>query len=62
MITVREARRPDSPGMHTPLFKESEFERAEKIISALEGLDIYSAQQLLETVNKYLLLTTFKAE
>ena len=62
MITVREARRPDSPAMHTPLFKESEFERAEKIISALEGLDIYSAQQLLETVNKYLLLTTFKAE
>ena len=61
MIPVKEACEPVCPGMHRPIFRKTEFDRAEKILSALDGLDIYSAQQLLEKVNVYLSLTTFKA-
>lgn len=61
MIEVKKACQPECPGMHTPLFRKTEFDRAEKILSALDGLDIYSAQQLLERVNVYLSLTIFKA-
>jgi len=58
---VRQACQSECSGMHTPLFKEYEIDRAESIVNALDGLDIYSAHQLLEKVSKYLLLTTFMA-
>lgn len=61
MIPVKEACEPECPGMHRPIFRKTEVDRAEKILSALDGLDIYSARQLLERVNVYLSLTIFKA-
>ena len=61
MVGVREACRSECPGMHTPLFRKSELDRAEVIVSALDGLDIYSAQKLLERVQEYILQTTFTA-
>lgn len=57
MVTVSQACQPECPGLHTPIFRKSEFDRAEKIVAALDGLDVYSAQQLLEKVSKYLMLT-----
>ncbi len=59
MVKISEACQPECPGMHTRLFGKEELERAEKIAKTLKGMDIYSAQQLLEKVNKYLLLTIF---
>jgi hypothetical protein len=38
-----------------PIFEKDELERAETIVSALEGLTIESAQILLERINQYLL-------
>ena len=38
-----------------PIFEDSEIQRAETIVSALNGLTIESAQQLLEQVKLYLL-------
>lgn len=37
------------------LFEEEEIERAETIVTALNGLQIDSAQELLEKINIYLL-------
>lgn len=37
------------------LFEEEEIERAEAIVTALNGLQIDSAQELLEKINMYLL-------
>ena len=37
------------------LFREEEIERAETIVTALNGLQIDSAQELLEKINMYLL-------
>lgn len=59
MIDPKDAYNPETPGMHIPLFREAELCRAEHIASALDGLDIYSAQMLLDKMKTYLLLTTF---
>lgn len=61
MVTVREACQPECLGMHTPLFQEAELCRAESIATSLDGLDIYSAQQLLEKMKTYVLLTSFQS-
>lgn len=61
MVAVRHAFSPETPGMHTPLFREAEIYRAESIASALDGLDIYSARMLLEKMETYLLLTEFQS-
>ncbi|WP_300773327.1 hypothetical protein [uncultured Acetatifactor sp.] len=61
MVTVREACESECPGMHTPLFTEMELGRAEAIASALDGLDVYSAQRLLNKMMTYLLLAPFRA-
>ncbi len=37
------------------LFEEEEIERAEAIVTALNGLQIDSAQELLKKINMYLL-------
>ena len=37
------------------LFEEEEIERTETIVAALNGLQIDSAQELLEKINMYLL-------
>ena len=39
MIPVKEACEPECPGMHRPIFRKTEVDRAEKILSALDGLD-----------------------
>lgn len=58
-IEVQEACRPGTPGLHSKLFNKKELDKAEKIAAALDGLDIYSAQELLEKMKTYLLLTVF---
>lgn len=40
---------------YVKLFREEEIERAEAIVTALNGLPIDSAQELLEKIGKYLL-------
>lgn len=59
IIEVQEACRPEIQGLHSKLFKKEELDRAETIAAALDGLDIYSAQKLLEKMKMYLLLTVF---
>lgn len=59
IIEVQEACRPETPGLHSKLFKKEELNRAETIAATLNGLDIYSAQELLEKMKTYLLLTVF---
>lgn len=61
MIDVNKACEPKCPEMHSALFKKSELGRAETIANALHGLDIYSAQQLLQKMDTYLLLTIFQS-
>lgn len=61
MIEISKACQPESPGLHMPLFTKTELDRAEAIATALDGLDIYSAQQLLNKMMTYLLLTTFRS-
>lgn len=40
-----------------PIFRESEWERAETIMHALEGMSIASAQELLSKINELMLET-----
>lgn len=47
-------------GIKGKLFEPDEVDRAEAIVNSLKGMSIASAQQLLEKINKYLLMDEIK--
>lgn len=65
MVSVKEARivtdtywdmKGEEHALYRPLFDSGEAERAEAITKALKGLDMATAQELLQKISRYLMM------